>query len=134
MKNLYLLIAVALTLSITSCSTVKPGSNSTISKERMQMDAYAMANIECDYNLLNYSLEEDRNNFSLQSEFKALKQDYAEFLNVINERYNKSTGLRPEFNDLVKSSKKKLQACKKLQEFEDIKAKKKIEKVKTDKK
>lgn len=133
MKNLYLLIAVALTVSITSCATVKSGSNSTISKERMQMDAYAMANIECEYKLSHIKLEDDRNDFRLQSQFNTMKQDITALSKIINERYNESTGLRPEFNDLVKSSRVKLETCKQLQEYEDIRAGKIIEKTDVDK-
>ncbi len=133
MKNLYLLIAVALTVSITSCATVKSGSNSTISKERMQMDAFAMANIECEYKLSHIRLEDDRNDFRLQSQFNTMKQDITALSKIINKRYNESSGLRPEFNDLVKSSRLKLETCRQLQEYEDIRTGKIIENTDADK-
>ena len=128
MKNLSLLIVVVLTVSITSCSTVKSGSKSPISKERMQMDAYAMANIECEYKLSHIKLEDNRNDFSLQSQFNAMKQDITALSKIINERYSDSTGLRSEFNELVKSARVKLETCRQLQEYEDIRSGKIIEK------
>lgn len=128
MKNLLITIIVALVISITSCSTLKSGSSTANSKEQMLMDATAMASIECEYKLSRLRLEDDRNNFKLKSQFKTYTNDIRALSRFIYKRYNVSTGLRPQFNDLVKSVRLNLTICRQLQEYEDKRAEKNIEK------
>lgn len=127
MKNLYTLLVVALTLSIASCSTMKSNSSSAMAKERMLMDANAMASIECEYKLSHLKLEDDRKDFKLQSQFATTRQDIAALSKILNKRYNDSTGLRPEFNKLVKSARVNLTICQQLQDYEDKREEKIIE-------
>jgi|TARA_B100000315_G_C14233846_1_gene432248 hypothetical protein len=108
-------------------------SNTTVSKERMQMDAIALANIECAYKLSLLKLEDNRNDFNLQSQFNTVRQDITALSKIINKRYNQTKGLRDELNNMVKRFKEDLTTCQQLQEYENIRAEKNVEEPDTDK-
>lgn len=132
MKNLYLIISVILAISITSCSILKSeskknSSSPTISKEQMLMDAYALANIECEYKLSQLKLVDNRNDFKLRSEFNTTKEDITTLSKLVFKRYTKVNGLRSEFDDMVISVKMDLTTCRQLQEYEIKRAEKNIE-------
>ncbi len=136
MKNLYIIISVVLCLSITSCSTMKSGSKSsstTVSKDRMQLDAIALANLECDYKLSLMKLDSNRNDFKLQSQFNDVKRDITALSKVINKRYNETKGLRDELNTMVNRAKEDLTTCRQLQEYENLIEEKKAEKLNDEK-
>ena len=120
MKNIYLIIVVVFSLSIVSCSTLKHGDEAAQAKQRMQVDAYAMANIECEYKLTQLQLEDNKDDRKLRSQFDQLQTDITLFTWVINSRYRTSNDLSYEFNKMVKSAGTELTTCRQVKAIEEI--------------
>jgi len=131
MKNVYIIITLVLTLGINTNNVLAQGSDDnkthTISKEQMQIDAFAMANIECDYKLKLQQFAEDKNNHKLQTEFNTVKENMAKFTRLINTRYRKSQDTSKDFDKMVKSARSELTICSDLAAYEEEKALKKAE-------
>ena len=127
MKNIYLIIVVALGLNITSCSTLKHSDEAAHAKQRMQVDAYAMANIECEYKLTHLKLEDSINDRKLRLQFDQLKTDITSFSWIINTRYRSSNDISFKFNKMVKSAAVELTTCRQLKAFEESRAEEKDE-------
>ena len=127
MKNIYLIIVLALGLNITSCSSLKHGDEAAQAKQRMQVDAYAMANIKCENNLTKLKLEDNKDDRKLRSQFDQLQTDITLFSWIINTRYRSSNDLSFEFNKLVKSAAKELTTCRQLKALEESREEKKPE-------
>lgn len=131
MKNLYLVITLVLTLGINTNNVLAQGGadnkTHTISKEQKQVDAYAMANIECDYKLKLQQFSEDKKDHKLQSEFNTVKKNMATFTRLINNRYRKSPETSKQFDKMVESARSKLTICVDLVAYEEEKALKKAE-------
>lgn len=124
MNKLYIIIVSLVALSIASCTTMKNNSkghskSSGISEERMQMDAYAMANVNCEYQLLKLKIKEDNNNRKLFSELDQLKKDMSAYSVTINTRYKNSRSISDKFSALMESSALELTTCKQFKVLKD---------------
>ncbi len=122
MKNIYLIIVIALGLNFTACSTLKHGDEAAQAKQRMQVDAYAMANIECENNLTKLKLEDNKDDHKLRSQYDQLQTEITLFSWIINTRYRSSNELSFEFNKMIKSAATELTTCRQLEKLIESKA------------
>jgi len=117
MKKIQLIIVIALSLTVSSCAMFKNGNNDA-EKQRMQVDAYAKADIDCEYRFAKIKYAEDRNNKKLKVQIDQLKEKSTAFNMHIYKRYGDVGELRNQFNNLYKTSKTDLTSCKKIVEYE----------------
>ncbi|MFK5856258.1 MAG: hypothetical protein QM503_09025 [Bacteroidota bacterium] len=113
MKNINLIIAVFLILNITSFAVASTGDD-----DRMQIDAYAKANIECEYKLAKLEYSMNSENSMVKAQLNELKADVTTFRQKMFKRYSDVDNLRSKFSKLVEASSDKLTTCKKLTALE----------------
>jgi len=113
MKNIQITIVLVLTLSFSSFAMLTKSNDSE--KEQMRVDAYAKANIECEYSLAKLEYNQDETNKRLKGRVSELKGEVTIFRQKMFNRYNDIGNLNVEFTKLVKSSSSSLTTCKKLE-------------------
>ncbi len=117
MKNNRGIIAVIIVGFLLSSCSVLNGGKQVSEKERVEVDAYAKANIECEYKLANLQWNEDKTNKKLKLERQNIKEEAIAFRRLIHKKYGDVGDTRIEFNKLVKSSEKHLSVCVKYEEL-----------------
>ncbi len=128
MKNNRGIIAVIIVGFLLSSCSVLNGGKQVSEKERIEVDAYAKANIECEYKLANLQYQEDKTNKKLKLARQNIKEEALAFRRLIHKKYGDVGDTRIEFNKLVKSSEKYLSVCVKYEELiKSIEDKKKSE-------
>ncbi|MBC8319858.1 MAG: hypothetical protein H8E34_03960 [Bacteroidetes bacterium] len=132
MKTIYTIILFTIIASLTSYSAFAQGSKGhgktpAVSKQRMKMDAYALANIKCEYKLNHMNFTANGNDPMLIAKVEKLRTDEATFLQYAINRYNGSEALLRKFNKKVESAAAKLSTCKQLKALEEKIAKESIE-------
>ncbi len=118
MKTIQNIIILSLVIIATSCATSKKADDNTISKERMELDAYAMANIECEYKIAQMQKDNNTDDKMQKVEFDNLNKQIGFFSKEIRKRYN-STNQLDDFYILVEKLKPELTTCKKLEELKN---------------
>lgn len=113
MKHINLLFAIFLSLNFTSFAITNNGGDDAV-KERMQVDAYAKANIECEYQLAQLEYRDSNGDKVLKVKLAELKTDVDNFRQLMFIRYSDEGDMRAKFTKLVDASTDKLTTCKKL--------------------
>ncbi len=116
MKKILAISAVMLGIAMSSCSTLKNNDDQAF-KERMQLDAYAKANIECELSLTKLQLNQNPDDRKLKTKYRNLNSEVSSFRRKIFRRYTDEGNMRAEFTNLVTESAPKLTVCKKLEEL-----------------
>ncbi len=116
MKNIQLLILIVIGLSFASCGVLKNG-NKVTSEERIQVDAYAKAYIECEYKFVRLQYKENPNDRLLKESAIQLKDNVIAFRQEIFRKYGDVGNSRIKFNELVEASTKDITMCKQLEEL-----------------
>ncbi len=117
MKKVSLIIVIALSTGISSCSIFKNNSDAAF-QQRMQVDAYAKANVECEYKLAKIDYSDNKDDRKLKIIARNLNTEVMAFRKEMFSRYNDVNKLQTQFNKLVNTSASNLTTCKKLKERE----------------
>ena len=116
MKNIQITIILVLSFSISSFAMLSKSGGSE--KEQMQVDAYAKANVECEYSLAKLQFSQDGDNKVLKLKVSELNKDVIAFRQKMFNRYSDMGNLKVEFTKMVESSASSLTSCKKLEALE----------------
>ena len=126
MKTIQKLLFIAVIIIASSCATTNKTTDNKVSEERMELDAYAMANIECEYKLAQMNKNINKEDKMALVKFNQIKDQITPFSNEIRARYTPTDQLN-DFYILVNKLKPEFTVCKELKELEDSEAKKKEE-------
>ncbi len=116
MKNIHITIVLILSLSFSSFAMLTK--NSASEKKQMQVDAYAKANVECEYSLAKLQYSQDSDNKVLKLKVNELNKNVTAFRQKMFNRYSDIGNLRVEFTKMVEASASSLTSCKKLEALE----------------
>ncbi len=118
MKYLNLIIIAIAIISFSSCSLFKKGNKGHSKEEQMKMDAYAMANTKCEYQLLQLGYLDDKSNKKLKAERDIKKDEVTRLTTSFFARYKENKAEFNEFKKLVVTVSPELTTCKKIKEIE----------------
>lgn len=111
-----LTIFIALTLVVlSSCKITKQSTDNSISKERMELDAYALALIDCEYKMAVMEKNNNPGNKQIANNLDQIKSLLAKYSRSIKEQYIPSNQVKDVYT-LSNTLKNQLSTCKKLEE------------------
>jgi len=116
MKKLHIIIVLVLSFSFSSFAMLTK--NSASEKKQMQVDAYAKANVECEYSLAKLQYSQDSDNKVLKLKVNELNKNVTAFRQKMFNRYSDIGNLKVEFTKMVEASTSNLTTCKKLETLE----------------
>ena len=126
MKNIFYLLAIVGIIQLASCSTaVKTSSDEGVtemkqkefSKEQIQADALAMADVTCQWEVAKYKASLQENNTKLQKKEKSLAELKVTFEQKMNVRYLQIESLKKKYNKALADAQKQLSSCGKLDDI-----------------
>jgi citrate synthase len=133
MKNTYQLIILAIAIFVTSCGSLNKGHGK---KEQMKVDAYAMANSECEYELAKFLFlnSSPKTQAKLKGERNEKKVEQTILQQKFFKKYREPQEDHEEFRKMLLSVSSELTTCKKLETIKEEEEEKKKEAAKTEKK
>ncbi len=118
MKNTYLLIITLLAFAFTSCSILK-GNKGHNPEEAMKANAYAMANTQCEYQLLQIEYVKNKSDLKLKIKLENKRSDVTTLKEKFFNYYSETPALYKEFQKMTRSVSVDLSTCQKIIAIED---------------
>jgi len=134
MKKIILLYSLAGIIALASCSTSgKTATDSGLnglqqkqfSSEQIEIDALAMADINCQWEVAKYNAALQENNSKLQKQEKKLRELKFQMEQKMKIRYMQIENLEKKFNKALEKAHKQLSACAKLDDIREMEEAKK---------
>ena len=118
MKNTYLIIIAILAFASTSCSMLK-GNKGHSPEEAMKANAYAMANTQCEYQLLQLDYRENKSDLKLKVKLDKKRDEVTLLTGKFYTYYEETPEAYREFQNMMTSVSSDLTTCKKIIEIEE---------------
>ena len=116
---------------MSSCAGLKK-SDSHSKENIMKVDAYAKAQVECEYELVKLKSLDNPTDVELKNEFTKLTEDVTILRQTFFKRYQDPEEDYVQFQKLVKKATPVLSVCRKVTEYKEAKEKQEKEEAKKD--
>ncbi len=116
MKKSYQFILLVLVVLTVSCGSLNEGHSK---KEQMKMDAYALANVQCEYEIAKFVYDTSAMKAPLKADRVNKKNDMAVLQRKFFNRYRENEGDYEVFRKMLESAALELSTCRKLEALKE---------------